>query len=265
MRLKSIASGSSGNAIYVGSDTTHLLVDVGISGKRIESGLNELELTGRDIDGILITHEHSDHIGGLGVISRKYEIPIYATEGTINGIMSCSSVGKIDTDLFNVIKRDEKFTIKDIEINPLRVSHDANEPVAYKFRNEKKNAAIITDLGYYDDYLVQNLKELDALFIEANHDIRMLQLGRYPYQLKQRILGNRGHLSNETSGRFLSELIHDNMKHIILSHLSHENNMPELAFEAVRLEVTMSENEYRGDDFDIAVARRDECSATFCI
>lgn len=265
MRLKSIASGSSGNAIFVGSDTTNLLVDVGISLKRIEAGLNELELSGKDIDGILITHEHSDHIGGLGVISRKYGIPVYATEGTAKGIGECKSIGKFDFDLINIVKADAGFRIKDIDIKPIRTSHDAYEPVAYRFECEKKKSAIITDLGTFDDYTVSNLEGLDALFIEANHDVRMLQLGRYPYQLKQRILGNRGHLSNEASGRLLSLLIHDNMKHIVLSHLSHENNMPELAYEAVRLEVTMADNPYRGDDFDIIVAKRDEPTKTLTI
>lgn len=263
MKFKSIASGSSGNAIFVGSDTTNILVDVGISGKRVESGLNEMDLTGKDLDGILITHEHTDHIAGLGVLSRKYGIPIYATKGTFDGIRNAKSLGKVDESLFNVIKADDDFFIKDINVHALKISHDANEPVAYRFVSEKKSGAIITDLGNYNDYLISNLQNLDILFIEANHDVRMLQLGSYPYDLKRRILGDRGHLSNESSGRFLSSLLHDNMKHVVLSHLSHENNMPDLAYNAVRLEVTMSENSYRGDDFDIRVARRDMPGATF--
>lgn len=265
MRLKSISSGSSGNCIFVGTDNTNILVDTGISGKKIEFGLNELELTGRDIDAILVTHEHSDHIGGLGVMSRKYGIPIYASEGTIRGIKECKSVGKIDDGLFNTVKADETFQIKDICIKPIRTSHDAYEPVAYTFNGCNKKTAIITDLGEYNDYIVNNLLDLDAIFIEANHDVRMLQLGRYPYQLKQRILGKKGHLSNEASGRLLSAILHDNMKHIVLSHLSHENNLPELAYEAVRLEVTMADNQYRGDDFDITVAKRDIPSVTLNI
>lgn len=265
MRLKSISSGSSGNCIFVGTETTNILVDVGISGKRIENGLNDLELTGKDIDAILITHEHVDHIGGLGVMSRRYGIPVYVTEGSLRGIKENKSLGKIDDDLFNIIKADDVFSVKDVNIKPLRISHDAYEPVAYRFKSGSKKTAVITDLGEYNDYLVSNLERLDAVFIEANHDVRMLQLGSYPYQLKQRILGKRGHLSNEASGRFLSDILHDNMKHIILSHLSHENNMPELAYEAVRMEVTMADNQYRGDDFNITVAKRDLPSETFTV
>ncbi|MGN0326640.1 MAG: MBL fold metallo-hydrolase [Lachnospiraceae bacterium] len=263
MRMKSLASGSSGNAIYVGSETTHLLIDVGISGKRIEEGLNQIGISCRDLDGILLTHEHSDHIAGLGVISRRYGIPIYATGGTLEGICegrNQKTVGEIDSSLFQIIQADERFAIKDISIRPLKISHDAKEPVAYQFAYGTRKTAIMTDLGVYDDYILGSLQGMDAVFLEANHDVRMLQLGRYPYPLKQRILGKKGHLSNEASGRLLSRILHDRMQHIVLSHLSQENNLPELAYEAVRLEITASDTPYRGDDFDIAVASRYEPS-----
>lgn len=259
MRMKSLASGSSGNSIYVGSETTHLLVDAGISGKRIEEGLAQLELTCKDLDAILITHEHSDHIGGLGVLSRRYDIPIYTTRGTMDGIYEGRNhkvVGEIDASLFQIIQPDERFTIKDISIQSVKISHDANEPVAFKFSYGSQKAAVMTDLGVYDDYILGNLQGLDAVFLEANHDVRMLQMGRYPYPLKQRILGKRGHLSNEASGRLLSQILHDHMKHVVLSHLSQENNLPELAYEAVRLEITASDTPYQGDDFEIMVADR---------
>lgn len=258
MRLCSIASGSSGNCIYVGSEATHLLVDVGISGKRTESGLNELELTGRDIDGILVTHEHSDHIQGLGVIARKYGIPIYATAGTIAAMKKCSSLGKLDGDLFYEIKEDTKFTIKDLVINPMRISHDAAQPVGYRVSYGKKKVAICTDLGFYNDYTVECLKGMDALLIEANHDVNMLQVGPYPYHLKQRILGDRGHLSNENSGRLLCRILHDKLQTVLLGHLSKENNLPELAYESVRMEINMGDVPYKAGDFDIRVARRSE-------
>lgn len=260
MRLCSIASGSSGNCIYVGSDATHLLVDIGISGKRAESGLSELELTGRDIDGILITHEHADHVQGLGVISRKYGIPIYATPGTIKAIKECGSMGKMDEALFHEIKEDKKFIIKDLTINPMRISHDAAQPVGYRISYGEKKVAVCTDLGTYNDYTVECLKGMDALLLEANHDVNMLQVGPYPYYLKQRILGDRGHLSNENSGRLLCRVLHDKLKAVVLGHLSKENNLPELAFESVRMEVTMGDNPYTAGDFDIRVARRDEVS-----
>lgn len=260
MRLCSIASGSSGNCIYVGSDATHLLVDVGISGKRAECGLNSLGISARDLDGILITHEHADHIAGIGVMARKYEIPIYATSGTIDAIRNCGSVGKIDDDLFIEVQADKKVTIKDMTINPMKISHDAAEPVAYRFGYGSKKMAVCTDLGVFNDYTVECLKGMDALLIEANHDVNMLQVGPYPYYLKQRILGDRGHLSNENSGRLLSRVLHDDLKTIVLGHLSKENNLPELAYEAVRMEITMGDNPYKAEDFTIQVANRSEVS-----
>lgn len=262
MRLASIASGSSGNCIYVGSDTTHLLVDVGISGKKVESGVNELGLDMSDIDGILITHEHSDHIAGLGVISRRYNIPIYTTRGTKRGIMDPRMrLGNIDPDLICEIYPDEKLTIKDIVVNPMKVSHDANEPVAYRFKHGNQKLAVVTDLGNYTDYTVECLQNMNALLLEANHDVRMLQVGPYPYYLKQRILSDHGHLSNERAGELLSKLLNDNMKAVFLGHLSKENNVPELAYESVRCEVTMNNEMHNSgisiNDIELYVAKRD--------
>jgi phosphoribosyl 1,2-cyclic phosphodiesterase len=260
MRLCSIASGSSGNCIYVGSEATHLLVDVGISGKRTEEGLNSLGLTGRDLDGIFITHEHADHISGLGVIARKYGIPIYATRGTIDAMMEYSNLGKVDTSLFHEVQADKKLTIKDLVVNPMKISHDAAQPVAYRISYGNRKVGICTDLGVYDDYTVECLKGMDALLIEANHDVHMLQAGSYPYYLKQRILGDKGHLSNENSGRLLCRILHDGLQNIILGHLSKENNLPDLAYEAVRMEITMGDNPYKANDFKMQVAKRMEVS-----
>lgn len=260
MRMCSIASGSSGNCIYVGTEATHLLVDVGISCKRTVEGLNQLGLKGSDIDGILITHEHADHVNGLGVMSRKFGIPIYATHGTIEAIKSINSLGAIDEELFHEVIADEKMVLKDITVNPMKVSHDAAQPVAYRFQYGTKRMAVVTDLGTYDEYTVENLKNMDVLFMEANHDINMLQVGPYPYYLKQRILGKRGHLSNELSGKLLSRLLHDGVKAIGLGHLSKENNLAELAYETVRLEIAMSDTPYSGNDFPIYVANRCELS-----
>lgn len=265
MRLCSIASGSSGNCIYVGSDTTHLLMDVGISGKRTEEGLRELGLSMRDIDAICITHEHADHINGLGVLSRKYGVPIYATRGTVEAIRQTASVGEIDESLFRIIIPDEKYTIKDLSLYPLHTSHDAADPVAYRISYDGRRIGLITDLGCYNDYTVECLKGMDALLLEANHDVNMLEAGPYPYQLKQRILGERGHLSNENTGRLLCRILHDNLHTILLGHLSKENNLPELAFESVRMEINMGDNPYKAGDFDIRVAKRSEVSPVVTI
>jgi len=256
MRLVSLSSGSNGNCIYVGNDHAHILVDAGISGKKTEEGLNSIDLTTKDIDAILITHEHIDHIGGLGVLSRKYGIPIYATRGTFEGIRRTKSLGEMDVSLFHPIEAELPFLVKDLEVDPLKISHDAREPVAYRFYENAKKAAILTDLGTYDRNIVDALQGFDLLFLEANHDINMLQVGSYPYPLKQRILGDKGHLSNEACGRLLSSLLHDGIRYIQLGHLSHENNLPELAYETVKLEVTIGDNPYDGNDFPISVAKR---------
>ena len=246
LELCSIASGSSGNCIYVGTDNNHILVDAGISGKKIENGLNGLDLKTSEIKGVLVTHEHIDHIGGLGVISRRYGLPIYATQGTIKGILNSKSVGKIDESLFRVIKPNTDFEIGDIKIHALPISHDAAEPVAYRFS-------------------VEELQNLDALLLEANHDINMLQVGKYPYILKQRILGDKGHLSNERSGQLLGHLLHDKFGTVMLGHLSKDNNLEELAYETVRLEVTLGDHKYKADDFPIKIAKRDELSERICV
>ena len=257
MRLCSIASGSSGNCIYVGSDNTHLLVDTGISKKKIDAGLKELDIKGEELDGILITHEHSDHIQGLGVFSRKYEVPIYATPGTIEGIENYAPLGRMPEGLLHPIHTDESFILGDITIDPFRISHDAKEPSGYRMNCCGKSVAVATDLGIYDEYTVSKLKSLDAVLLEANHDIHMLEVGSYPYYLKRRVMGDKGHLSNELSGRLLCDILHDNLKHILLGHLSKENNYAKLAYETVKLEVTLSDNIYKGEDLDMAVARRD--------
>lgn len=260
MRLASIASGSSGNCIYVGSDTTHILVDVGISGKKTKEGLEKLGVKAEELDGIFITHEHADHISGLGVMARKYGIPIYGTRGTLQAVRSADFIGAVDEGLFQEIEEDTKITVKDLVLNPMRTSHDAAQPVAYRISHGKKKIGIITDLGCYNDYTVECLRGMNALLLEANHDVNMLQVGPYPYYLKKRILGDRGHLSNELSGQLLSRLLNDDMQAIVLGHLSKENNLPELAYETVRVEITMADNQYKAGDFPIQIANRSEVS-----
>ena len=265
MRLCSIASGSSGNCICVGSDTSTVLIDTGISGKRIEAGLNEIDLTTKDVAGIFITHEHSDHIAGLGVLARRYGIPIYTTEGTRQAILKSTSVGKISEDLFHTICPDQTLNIGDLEISPFSIYHDAAEPVGYRIGCEGKSVAIATDMGHYDDYIVSHLQGLDALLLESNHDVNMLQVGSYPYYLKRRILGEWGHLSNESAGQLLCQVLHDKIKTILLGHLSLENNYAALAYETVCAEITMGDNPYKASDFNIRVANREKPSETILL
>ena len=200
MKFSSIASGSKGNCLLYENNDVKLLVDAGISKKRIEEGISECGSSLEEVNGILITHEHSDHISGLGVVSRKYHIPIYATKGTISKILEDSKVGTIDRNLFNEIEENKDFYMGSTLVTPFSISHDAAQPVAYRFDSDGKSMAVATDMGMYDDYIIGNLKGLDAVLIESNHDINMLQIGPYPYALKRRIWGNKGHLSNETCG-----------------------------------------------------------------
>lgn len=256
MQLCSIASSSSGNCIYVGTDSTNLLIDVGISKKKIVEGLKEIGIEPNEIDGILITHEHSDHIKSLGTISRAYSIPIYATRGTIEQIKNDKKLGNIDNDLFFEIVADKIFPIKEINIEAFSTSHDAAEPVCYNFIKDNKKISIATDLGCYNDYIKEKLKGTNILFIEANHDKKLLEVGPYPYFLKRRILSDLGHLSNEASGKLIADVLHIDLKHIILGHLSKENNFPELALESICLELKEGSCEYLND---ITIANSDGC------
>ncbi len=264
MELCSIASGSSGNCICVGTQGSHLLVDAGISGKRIETGLNSVGLTTKEMKAILVTHEHIDHIAGLGVLARRYGLPIYGTLGTLEAVKAVKSVGRIDDELLHPIQPEHDFQIGDLTVHPISISHDAADPVAYIMKTDSKKIGVITDLGKYDEKIIESLQGIDLLLLEANHDVRMLQTGSYPYPLKQRILGDRGHLSNVLSGQLLGRVLHDRFGAVILGHLSQENNLAELAYETVRLEVSMGENPYKGDDFPIYVAKRGEASQMYC-
>ena len=249
-------SGSSGNCGLVRCGQQYLLIDMGKSCRTTLTALKSLGLAVSDCVGILITHEHSDHIKGLGVLARKYQIPVYTTGGTVDAL-SRMNLGKMPEGIFHEIREDETFSVGDLKIDPFTISHDAAQPVGYRIECDDHSVGIATDLGKYNEYIIENLQNLDALLLEANHDIRMLQVGKYPYYLKQRILGDRGHLSNENAGRLLCRLLHDNMKAIFLGHLSRENNYEELAYETVCSEVTLGDNPYKSRDFKIQVAKRD--------
>lgn len=260
MNLCSIASGSSGNCIYTGTEKAGVLIDAGISAKRIEQGLASIDRDIKEIKGIFVSHEHSDHIKGLGVLARKYQLPIYGTKGTIEAVKNMSCLGAIDEGLYHIISAEEEIHIDDLTVKPFAISHDAAEPVAYRLESGEKSAAVATDLGFYDQEIVDKLQNLDVLLLESNHDIHMLQVGGYPYPLKQRILGDRGHLSNESAGKLLCQVLHDDLKAVFLGHLSKENNYEELAYETVKLEIAFGSEKYQPEDFLIEVAKRNTVS-----
>ncbi len=253
MRVCSIASGSSGNCIYIGHASTHLLVDAGISGKRIEEGLRSIGVEPQELSGILITHEHSDHIQGVGVLVRKYGIPLYGTVETFCAMKKGkTALGRVDDALFRELHPEEAFSIGTILVTPFSVSHDAANPVAYVFEADGKKIGMATDLGVYTERTVEHLKDAGILYLESNHDVNMLMVGRYPYYLKQRILGEYGHLSNDSAAKLLCELHHDGLKHVLLAHLSKENNYPDLAYETVRAELLMAVGAERMPDLRVA-------------
>lgn len=258
MRLASIASGSSGNCICVGNGETRFLVDAGISCKRIVEGLKEIGVEPSGLSGIMITHEHIDHIQGLGVLLRKYRLPVFATAKTIDQILATSSLGKMDRNLFEIILPDHAIELGGMRIEASSVLHDAADPVCYTFTDSSAKVGIATDLGTFDDYLVEKMRGCRSLLVEANHDLHMLMAGPYPYPLKRRIMGNLGHMSNERAGQFLSKVIDEGTRQVFLGHLSKENNYAELAYETVKVELALHNMDPETRDISLVIAKRDK-------
>lgn len=255
MKFCALASGSSGNCIYVGHQNTAVLVDAGISGKKIEEGLTNVGIQPADINAILITHDHTDHTQGAAVFATRYGIPIYGTAGTLEYIAK-NACKRLAGDRLNVIRADEDFEIGDIRVSPFKTSHDAIDPVGYCLSAGGRKLGMATDLGVYTDYTIEKLADSDALYLEANHDVNMLMLGRYPYSLKQRVHSEKGHLSNDDCGELVSKLRTPKLHTVVLAHVSKENNFEELAYETVRLAL---ERDERYDSIPkLIVARRYE-------
>lgn len=231
MEFCTIGSGSSGNSIYVGTKHTRILIDAGLSGKRITQGLAELGISGEQIDALFITHEHKDHIKGAGIFSRRFDVPIYATMQTWEAMKN--DLGKIAPHNQCFVYEDENCVINDICVCPFAIPHDAVQPVGYNIFAGQNKVSIATDLGHVTDTIRESITDSDILLLEANHDEQMLKNGSYPWHLKQRILGENGHISNHTAGNLLAEIMSGKMKYIFLGHLSEENNHPHLAYETV--------------------------------
>ncbi len=257
MQLYSIASGSSGNCIYLGEENGGILIDAGISRKRIVTGLERKGLSLDDIKAIFITHEHSDHISGLGPVLRKNPIPVYATADTVSAIWEKTNMNNISPELFHSIRPEEEIEAGEMLVRPFSISHDAVDPVCYTVEKQGKRAAVATDMGCFDDTIIRVLGQCDSVLIEANHDINMLQVGPYPYSLKMRILGNKGHLSNTSCADLIKEILHKDLKHLVLGHLSRENNFPQLAYRTVLDELEKTET-WGTLDTRLMVASRDE-------
>ena len=228
-----LASGSSGNCIYVGAGRTKLLIDAGISCKKIAEGLEQLGTDPGEIDAILITHDHCDHIQGAAVFARKYNVPIYATPLTMEFICK-KAVCPPGPQLQMKVDPDSDFFVGGIHVMPFRISHDALDPVSYTVEADGEKIGFATDLGVYDENTVRALSDCDALYIEANHDVNMLMLGSYSYSTKLRINSPLGHLSNEDCAALILRVRTERLRHVVFGHISKENNLEELAYETVR-------------------------------
>lgn len=258
IKLASLFSGSSGNCIFLSDGDTRLLVDAGLSGKRIEAALSALGECPSDLKAILVTHEHSDHTMGVGVLARRYKVPIYASNGTWDAMGTWP--GKLAPGQQCRFVPGDRFSIGQMEIEPFPIPHDAAEPVGYSFRIQNRKITVATDLGHMSRTLLNNLEGSDVLLLESNHDISMLKMGRYPWPLKQRILGDRGHLCNEMAGKVVAHLVANGARCILLGHLSHENNFPELAWQTAA-NALAEKNLIPGEGFHLEVARRDRTSS----
>lgn len=231
IRFCPLASGSSGNCLYLETDHTKALIDAGFSGRQIESLLWEIGVDPGSLDYIFVTHEHLDHIKGVGVLARRYRIPIAANFATWNAMHK--TVGKLPHDLMMVFDTGSDFTVRDLDVHPFAISHDAADPVGYVFYHKEKKISVLTDTGVVTEPMIERIRHSDILFVEANHDPDMLERGSYPLHLKSRIRSARGHLSNEECGTALPKILKANGEIVFLGHLSQENNVPLLAMDTV--------------------------------
>lgn len=260
IKFCSLSSGSSGNCQYIESDNTRILIDAGFSGKRVEGLLSSIDVSPNAIDAILVTHEHIDHTLGVGVLSRRYDIPIYANSNTWVGMETIiKSIKEKNTKVFN---SNSVFDIKDLSIYPVDVCHDALEPVGYIIYYKNIKLSIITDTGRISDKIRNEIKNSDLYFMESNHDERMLREGNYPWPLKKRIMSTHGHLSNDDAGEILGDVLSGNKEVVILAHLSQDNNLPQLAYNTVK-ECIISQGIDPSQDISLNLSHRDRVSEIF--
>ncbi|MGN1298602.1 MAG: MBL fold metallo-hydrolase [Candidatus Scatovivens sp.] len=245
----SLFSGSSGNCLFVESDNAKILIDCGVSLKKINESLKNFGLSVDALDGILITHEHSDHTKALGTITKRYNIPIYAN------IETAHTLKDVNLGNFKYFRIDEDFKIGDICVKPFSIPHDAANPCGFSIYNNRKKLTIATDIGHMNDYVLENLKYSNFLLLESNYEPELLNCSKYPFNLKRRIAGPNGHLPNSVAGKTISYLYNYNLETVFLGHLSKENNIPELAYQSVISE--LHNNNIDTSKITVEVASRD--------
>lgn len=253
IKFCSIYSGSSGNCLFVNSNHTKILIDAGVSCKKVCEGLESVGASITDIDAILVTHEHSDHIQGIGTISQKFDIPVYANLETWNAMEKQRA--KIAEKNIHIFENDKDLELNDLTIHPFSTPHDAANPCGFNIHNGAKRLSIATDIGHMDNQLISQLYDSSFVFLEANYDPEILKASKYPYPLKQRISGPHGHLSNDTAGKTIHNLLlKKELKEVMLGHLSKENNFPELAYQTVANELIANNTDL--NRIGISVANR---------
>lgn len=263
LKFCSLASGSSGNCQWISSDRTAVLLDAGLSGKYIQAAVSSLSEDMEKAKGILVTHEHIDHMKSIGVMMRRYGLQLYANQGTFEAIES--KIGKYEPSQVTIFENNRSFEIDDLTVMPFGISHDAVDPVGYSFCHGNRKVSIATDLGTVDQRILAELMDADLLMIEANHDVEMLKVGPYPYHLKRRILSDIGHLSNDHAGEVALEVLKaGRLQSVLLGHISKENNHPELAYETVK-GVLESEGVEIGVDVQLDMTYRDRVSRFYHI
>ena len=222
-----LSSGSSGNCLFVEYRGTRILVDAGFSAKKIEYLLGEIGQSPRDLDAMFVTHEHADHAKGLGTMSRRFDLPIYANEGTWQGLIN--SCGRIKDENIKLFASNKFLSFGSMDILPIKVHHDAKEPVGFILYVGNKKISLLTDTGIVDDKMAYEIKGSDIYYLEANHDLEALKRGPYPYPLKLRVMSNMGHLSNDQSAEALADALEGKGEQIFLGHLSETNNTADLS------------------------------------
>lgn len=248
----SLYSGSSGNSLLVETENTKLLIDAGVSSKKIETALQDIHIEPSSIDGILVTHEHTDHVQGLGTISKKFDLPVFVNQETLDAMPKQKD--KIASKNIKTFKVADKFTIGDLEIKPFSIPHDAANPCGFNIWKENKKISIATDIGQMTNSILKELEESLFILLEANYDPNVLRCSSYPFPLKNRIAGPTGHLSNEMAGKTISHLLKSGLKNAMLGHLSKESNFPELAYQTVIDELISSH--YDENKLNLSVASR---------
>lgn len=250
----SLYSGSSGNSLFVETSNTKLLIDAGVSSKKIEKALTEIQVDPSSLDGILITHEHTDHVQGLGTFSRKFDLPVFVNQETLDAMPKQRD--KIASNNIKTFKISDKFSIGDLEIKPFSIPHDAINPCGFNIWGDNKKISIATDIGHMSNDILKQLEESLFIMLEANYDPEVLRCSSYPFPLKSRIAGPTGHLSNEMAGKTISHLLSSGLKNAMLGHLSKESNFPELAYQTVMDEL-ISESSLDTASLHLNVASRD--------